>query len=178
MKIIAEQKNTRQSVRKVRLVADAIRHLPLTQAVRQLSIMDKKASGVMIKTLRQAIANAQHNFGVPVSSLEIDSIIVNDGPQYKRFRAVSRGRAHTILKRSCHVKVILKSTEAVSPVVKPAQKSTPSEVQESTTQSGVNTKEETFEKTAQPNRAVAPKKEKATGTAKHTTRVMNRTTSK
>jgi large subunit ribosomal protein L22 len=46
-----------------------------------------------------------------VSDLVIDRVIVNEGPRYKRFRAVSRGRAHNVIKRTSHVTVVLKTKE-------------------------------------------------------------------
>jgi hypothetical protein len=68
---------------------------------------------LVLKVLRQAIANATNNFGLAISDLEIDKILVNDGPALKRWRAVSRGRAHTILKRTCHVRIDLRTKKEV-----------------------------------------------------------------
>ncbi|MGD9129462.1 MAG: 50S ribosomal protein L22 [Candidatus Woesebacteria bacterium] len=111
MLIIAQQKNTRQSARKVRLVANAVRKLDLVKALEQLSVIERKASVVLMKVMRQAIANASHNHNLKIEDLKLQNILVNPGPTYKRFRAVSRGRAHTIQKKTCHVKVILQSKE-------------------------------------------------------------------
>lgn len=107
MKIRAEQKNSRQSPRKVRLVANQIKDLSLEQAFVQLSLMERRASLVLLKVLRQAVANATNNYQISVDDLVIDSIVVKTGPTYKRMRAVSRGRGHRILKRTCHVEVVL-----------------------------------------------------------------------
>ena len=109
MLITAEQKNSRQSDRKVRLVANSVKKLSVPAALKQLAVMEKKASTVVMKVLSQAIANAVHNHGLTLNDLTIQSILVNSGTHYKRFRAVSRGRAHSILKRTCHVKVTLTS---------------------------------------------------------------------
>lgn len=107
MIITAEQKNSRQSDRKVRLVANSVKKLSIPDALKQLAVIERKASVVVLKVLSQAIANATHNHGLSVNDLEIKSILVNSGTHYKRFRAASRGRAHSILKRTCHVKVEL-----------------------------------------------------------------------
>lgn len=115
MIIKAEQKNTRQPARKVRLVADVVKKMSIVDAIQQLAVINRKSSLLVLKVLRQAIANATNNFGLAVDDLEIDSIVVNDGPALKRWRAVSRGRAHTILKRTCHVRVNLKTKENVKP---------------------------------------------------------------
>ncbi len=111
MLIKAEQKNTRQSPRKVRLVANTVRKMDLEAAITHLTKIQKRASLVVLKTIRQAIANATHNHGLNFQDLELKNILVNSGPIYKRFRAVSRGRAHNIYKRTCHVKVLLETSD-------------------------------------------------------------------
>lgn len=105
----ATQKNTRQTARKVRLVAGAIKGKPITGAIEQLAVMQRRPSLVVLKAVRQALANAQHNHGITIDQLTLKNILVDEGPTYKRFRAVSRGRAHTILKRSCHITVQLET---------------------------------------------------------------------
>lgn len=107
MKIKAEQKNSRQAPRKVRLVANQVKDLSLEEAMRQLAVMERKAATTILKVIRQAIANATNNHGLKLENLEIENILVKTGPTYKRFRAVSRGRAHKILKRTSHIEVIL-----------------------------------------------------------------------
>jgi len=111
MLIKAKQKYTRQTPRKVRLVANQVKDLSLEEAMKQLGVIEKKATDVIAKTLKLAIADATHNHGYQVSDLAIDSIIIGEGPRYRRFRAVSRGRAHGIIKRTCHVTVTLKTLD-------------------------------------------------------------------
>ena len=111
MIIEATQKNTRQTARKVRLVANAVRKKPLLEAMQQLAVMQRRASLVVMKVVRQAIANAQHNHGLSVDQLKLKNILVDPGQTYRRFQAVSRGRAHKILKRTCHVTVQLEVVE-------------------------------------------------------------------
>lgn len=118
MIIKAEQKNTRQTSRKVRLVADVVKKMSIVDAIKQLAVINRKSSLLVLKVLRQAVANATNNFGLAVADLEIDNIVVNDGPALKRWRAVSRGRAHTILKRTCHVRVDLRTKKEAVPVAK------------------------------------------------------------
>lgn len=111
MIIKARQKNTRQTPRKVRLVANEVKNLKLEEAIKQLAVMERRATLVILKALKQAISNAINNHGFSFEDLELDNILVTEGPRYKRFRAVSRGRAHTVLKRTCHVEVILKTVD-------------------------------------------------------------------
>ncbi len=111
MIIKAQQAFTRTSPRKARLVANAVRKLPLDQAIGQLAVMEKRATVLITKVIRQAMANATHNFGYKPEELSIKSIIVNEGPRFKRSQPVGRGRANSILKRSSHVTVELLSKE-------------------------------------------------------------------
>ncbi len=107
MKISATQKNVRQTSRKVRLVANEVKDLSLEEAMRQLAVMNRRASLVILKVVKQAVANAMNNQRLSFADLTLESILVTPGPTYKRWRAVSRGRAHEIKKRTCHVTVEL-----------------------------------------------------------------------
>ena len=104
---MATQKYTRQTPRKVRLVANTVKKLPLEQALRQLSVMERRASLVVMKVVKQAMANAINNHGLKFDELVLSNILVTEGPRYRRFNAVSRGRAHGIIKRTSHICVTL-----------------------------------------------------------------------
>lgn len=111
MEIRASQRYIRQAPRKVRLVANTVKDLSLEQAIRQLAVVRRAATLPVLKTLRQAVANAQHNHGLAPADLRIKELIVNDGSILKRWRAVSRGRAHSIQKKTCHISVTLATIE-------------------------------------------------------------------
>lgn len=116
MIITATQKYTRQTARKVRYVTDVIKKMSVEDALKQLAVMERRASLVVLKTLRQAVANAMNNHQLTLADLHIKNILIDEAPTYKRWRAVSRGRAHTILKRSCHIKVELATKDEGKPV--------------------------------------------------------------
>ena len=61
MQFKVTQKNTRQSSRKVRLVANTVKDLSLEGAIRQLAVIERRATLVLLKTIKQAIANAKNN---------------------------------------------------------------------------------------------------------------------
>ncbi|MBQ6154682.1 50S ribosomal protein L22 [bacterium] len=109
--ITAQQKNVRQSSRKVRLVANQVRKMELAAAVAALAVMERRSSMVILKVINQAIANATKNMSLSVSELELVDIVVDDGPILRRMRAVSRGRGHGIDKRTCHVRVVLRTKD-------------------------------------------------------------------
>lgn len=111
MEVKAYQKNIRTSPRKLRLVADTVRRLPPQEAILKLRFMHKRAAGDLRKVLRQAVSNAVNNHNLSEKVLRIKHLIVEEGPRLKRWRAVSRGRAHRILKKMSHVKVILEAKE-------------------------------------------------------------------
>lgn len=112
MLIKAEQRYVRMSPRKVREVSRAIRGMedPI-KLIEYLGFVQKRAAGPIIKTLKQAIANAKNNMKVSEDNLKISEIIINEGPRYKRFRAGSRGMAKPIVKRTSHIRVVLETKD-------------------------------------------------------------------
>lgn len=112
MLIKAEQKYVRTSPRKLRLVADAIRRVKSpADAIVYLENIGKRAGEPLAKTLKQAMANAKNNSGLPVDSLMIKELQISGGPIYKRWRIASRRGAHANFKRTSHIRVILESME-------------------------------------------------------------------
>jgi large subunit ribosomal protein L22 len=125
MQIKAESKFIRISPRKIRLVADLVRPMALAEALNTLTHLRKRAATPLLKTLKQAQANAVNNHNLNKDSLTIQSIEVNEGSTYKRWQPVSRGRAHSIFKRTSHIRVILDSkpnAKKAKPKIKPETK--------------------------------------------------------
>ncbi len=94
---------------KCQLVTDLIRDRYVGEALTILRFSKKKkASFIVEKVLRSAIANAQQKApNIDVDNLYISEIFVNQGPLMKRWRARAMGRASRILKRTSHVHVYL-----------------------------------------------------------------------
>jgi len=120
MQIKAETKFIRTSPRKLRLVADLVRNMSLDEAMTVLTHLKKRAATPLLKTFKQATANAVNNRNLSKDLLTIQSIEVNEGPTYKRWRPVSRGRAHSIFKRTSHIKIVLEAKQPKS--AKPKKK--------------------------------------------------------
>ena len=93
--------------RKVHIVLDLIRGKNADQALAILMNTPKAASPIVAKALSSAIANAENNLELDRSTLVIAECYANQGPTLKRFHPRSRGQALSILKRSCHITVIL-----------------------------------------------------------------------
>ena len=109
MEVKAEAKYIRTSPRKVRLVVETIKNLSPQRALDYLKFINKRAAKPLSKLIQSAIANAKNNFGLKPEDLKFKEIQVGEGPTLKRWRAISRGRAHPIMKRASHIKIILKS---------------------------------------------------------------------
>jgi len=107
MEVMAKHRHAHISPQKVRLVVDQIRGLPVDQALTLLQFSTKKAAAIVKKVLDSAIANAEHNEGADIDDLMVVTTFVDAGPTMKRFRARARGRGDRILKRTCHVTVIV-----------------------------------------------------------------------
>ncbi len=92
---------------KVRIVLDIIRGKKYEEAVAILANTPKAASEVLVKLVKSAAANAEHNLGLSKSDLFVAEAFCDQGPILKRIQPVSKGRAHRINKRSSHITVIL-----------------------------------------------------------------------
>jgi large subunit ribosomal protein L22 len=99
-------KNYRQSPRKVRLLADLVRGKKVSEALRHLSFIDKRAAGPFQKVINSAVANAKQS-GRDVASLKIAKVAVDKGTVFTRFMPRARGSASPINRRSSHITVEL-----------------------------------------------------------------------
>jgi large subunit ribosomal protein L22 len=107
MEIKACDRHVGISAQKVRLLADLVRGMPVNDALSTLEYTPKAGSRYVGKLLSSAVANAGAREGVDVDTLFVKTICVDEGPTMKRFRARSMGRGSRILKRSCHITVVL-----------------------------------------------------------------------
>ena len=78
-------KNVRVTPRKVRLVIDLVRGLPVKQALGILANVNKAASVPVSKLIKSAAANATNNFGMDEDALYIAEIYATDGSRMKRY---------------------------------------------------------------------------------------------
>jgi large subunit ribosomal protein L22 len=103
----ARAKYIRIAPRKVRLVVDLIRGKRVAEAFAILKLTPKKASPVVEKVLKSAVANAQNNHNMDVNRLYIKEAYVDPGPTLKRFHPRAQGRAYSIMKRTSHITVVV-----------------------------------------------------------------------
>jgi large subunit ribosomal protein L22 len=104
---IATAKYIRMSPTKARQVVDLIRGRHVDEARRVLKFTPRAASLPVGKVLESAIANAEHNRGLPADELVVVRAWADEGPTLKRFRPRAMGRATKIRKRTCHISVVV-----------------------------------------------------------------------
>lgn len=95
----------RMSPHKVRRVLDQIRGRSYREALIILEFMPYRACDPVLKVLRSAAANAEHNEGLDRASLVVSQAFADAGPSLKRFRPRAQGRAYQIRKPTCHITV-------------------------------------------------------------------------
>lgn len=108
MEVKAVARNIRIAPRKIRIVADLVRGKNIGEAYAILKFTPKVGADVLVKVLKSAVANAEHNYDMNVDNLYISEVFVDQGPTLKRIHPRSRGQAFSILKRSSHVTVVVK----------------------------------------------------------------------
>jgi large subunit ribosomal protein L22 len=131
MEYFATAKNIKVSPRKVRLVADSIRKLSISQATTALLVSRKRGAVSLKKTLDSAVANAVNNKSAKKDELKIKTINVTEGIAYKRYHYAGQGRTRPYVKKTSHINVVLEDnvkiempeiiTPAMAPEVKPVK---------------------------------------------------------
>jgi large subunit ribosomal protein L22 len=113
MEIKAVAKDSGVSPRKIRLLVDMVRGKKVEEALTILRFTPSPLARVVAKVVKSAAANAENNFQMDPADLKVVSIYVDEARPMKRFRPVSRGRAHHIIKRSSHITAIVAEAQEV-----------------------------------------------------------------
>jgi large subunit ribosomal protein L22 len=119
MQVIATHRYARISAFKAREVSREIQGLPAVDALQQLAFIPKKAAPLIAKTLKSAIANAEHNNNIRPEVLVIKEAVIGEAPTIKRVRPKARGSAGPVRKRNSHIRIVL--TDEV-PIVRRSDK--------------------------------------------------------
>lgn len=101
--------DVRVTPRKARLVIDLVRGKGVNVALGILDNVNKAASPIVAKVIKSAAANAINNLGMDEGSLYIAQIYANEGIKMKRFLPRAKGSASGLVKRACHITVVVKS---------------------------------------------------------------------
>ena len=100
-------KSIRLAPRKVRVVVSFVKGKNVLKALEQLAFLDRRPAEPMMKLLKSALANAEHNFNMVPSNLYIKEFFVDEGVKLKRFRPKAYGRAGEVQKKTSHVRLVL-----------------------------------------------------------------------
>jgi len=104
------------SATKVRRIADNVRRKPYVEAIALLDVLPHKGARLIRKLIQSAAANAlARNKNLDEGMLYVKELLIDVGPTMKRMWARGRGRADRLLKRSCHISVVVDEIGAKEP---------------------------------------------------------------
>ena len=182
MEATASARYLRGSAQKARLVVDMIRGKDVNQALAILRFSTKRASNLIEKCVRSAIANANEaaekaNVAIDPDDLWVKTAFVDRGPtkNRRRVRPAPQGRAYREQRHFCHVTVLLSNDERPEASVKTKGKSVeakPAKLAESKGRKRGGAAAAPRAKKVAPKKEAAAKKEAATeaGEKKKTTK--------
>jgi large subunit ribosomal protein L22 len=96
-------KNIRISPKKIRVIAEIIRWMNVQDALNFLKFAPKKWADILYKVLHSAVANAENNDAQKAEKLCVWTVNISKGVVYKRGQSISRGRMHSIKKRTSNI---------------------------------------------------------------------------
>ena len=93
---------------KVRPVANIIKNQRYTKAIAILENMPQKGARLLHKVLKSAASNAlNRDKKLDEDSLIVKTVMIDEGPRLKRVWFRGKGRADMLLKRMCHITVVV-----------------------------------------------------------------------
>ena len=135
MEAVSRARFVRMSARKVRRVAELVRGKKVNEAIEILNFVPQAAAVPLQKTIKSAASNVLAEEGtakVHPEDLRIKKLFIDGGPIWKRFRAVSMGRAYRIRKRTCHITVVVEGeprAESAKPALGKARAARPAKAE-------------------------------------------------
>ena len=105
---MAVARNIRVSPRKLNLVAQSIRGLPVQRALNELEFSHKRIAIDVRKALYSAISNAENNHNLDIDNLVVAEAYVGKNLVMKRFSARARGRSSRILKPFSEITIVVR----------------------------------------------------------------------
>jgi large subunit ribosomal protein L22 len=112
MSFPAKHRFARIAPRKARLLMDMIRGRNVDDALAMLRFSKQRASGMIEKVIRSAVANAaEQDTQARRNALFVSQAWVDPGPVIKRFQPKDRGKAYPIMKRTSHLCVVVDERE-------------------------------------------------------------------
>ena len=100
-------RNFGMSPQKVRRVLGMVRGKRVDLALAALQYVPSPTATAVSKVIRSAVANAENNRFMMPESLKVVAAYADDAARLKRFRPQSRGRISPIIRRSCHITIVV-----------------------------------------------------------------------
>src|ERR1044072_590274 len=108
MAYTSKHRFARISPRKARLLMNLIRGRDVDDAMTLLRFSKQRASGMIEKVVRSAVANAsEQEVATGRNALFVKECWADPGPVIKRFQPKDRGKAYPINKRTSHLVVTI-----------------------------------------------------------------------
>lgn len=117
-------RHVRMSPTKVRRVVDLVRGMNAKDALSTLRFAPQAASEPVYKVLASAIANAEGTENLQADELYVSTAFVDEGVTMRRIRPRAKGSASRILKRACHITVVVEPRVETPAKVSKAKKNT------------------------------------------------------
>jgi large subunit ribosomal protein L22 len=114
----ASATNLRIAPRKLRLVANSVKGMPVAAALQHLSFLNKKGASMVAKVVSSAVANAEHNFSLVPETLYIQAITCDQGRVLGRYMPRARGSSSPLNRKMSHLNVTLGVKESLARKVK------------------------------------------------------------
>ncbi len=110
----AQARHLKMSPSKVRPIADHVRRAPYADAMAKLDALPHKGARLLRKVIKSAASNALYeNKQLDEEMLYVKELLINEGPRLKRMWPRGRGRADQLLKRTCHITVVVDEIQGV-----------------------------------------------------------------
>ncbi len=118
--VIAKAQHALSSPRKTNLVLKAIVGRPALMAIKQLSVIPKRAAEPILQLVKQAVGNAVSQFQASPDRLVIDSAFATKGRVLKRAHIGGRGKTKPYERTTSHLTLYLRVLTPLVATPKPA----------------------------------------------------------
>ena len=105
---MSKVRSLRTGARKLNLVAQSIRGLPVQRALNELEFSPRRIAIDVRKALYSAISNAENNHSLNIDDLYVAEAFIGKNLVMKRFSARARGRSSRIEKPFSEITIVVR----------------------------------------------------------------------
>ena len=105
---MSKVRSLRTGARKLNLVAQSIRGLPVQRALNELEFSPRRIASDVRKALYSAISNAENNHNLDIDNLIVAEAYIGKNMIMKRFSARARGRSSRIEKPFSEITIVVR----------------------------------------------------------------------